>query len=176
MPQHRVLVVGTGSIGERHLRCFAATGRAEMTLCETHDERRRAVAQKYSVARSYADLDAALADRHDAAVIATPAPLHVPMATRLAQSGVHLLIEKPLSTSLDGISQFQCLVEEHKTVVAVAYVYRAHPALQAMRPAISEGRFGRPVQIVAVCGQHFPTYRPAYREIYYTSRATGGGA
>jgi len=32
------------------------------------------------------------------------------------------------------------------------------------------------VQVVATCGQHFPTYRPAYREIYYNNRATGGGA
>jgi predicted dehydrogenase len=55
-------------------------------------------------------------------------------------------------------------------------VLRHHPALRAMRDAIHGGRFGRPVQLVAVCGQHFPTYRPAYREIYYTDRATGGGA
>ncbi len=45
-----------------------------------------------------------------------------------------------------------------------------------MQRAIRDGRFGRPVELVAVGGQHFPTYRPAYREIYYTDRATGGGA
>jgi len=41
---------------------------------------------------------------------------------------------------------------------------------------VLSGRFGKPVEIVAVCGQHFPTYRPAYRETYYVDRATGGGA
>ncbi len=45
-----------------------------------------------------------------------------------------------------------------------------------MRDAIRAGRFGTPVELVAVSGQHFPLYRPAYREIYYTDRATGGGA
>ena len=45
-----------------------------------------------------------------------------------------------------------------------------------MREAIASGRFGRPVEVVAVSGQHFPTYRPAYREIYYRDRARGGGA
>jgi predicted dehydrogenase len=45
-----------------------------------------------------------------------------------------------------------------------------------MREAIASGRFGNPVQVVGVAGQHFPTYRPAYREIYYASRAAGGGA
>ena len=176
MPKHGVLVVGTGSIGERHLRCLAATGRVDVSLCEVDDERRRAVAEKYGIVRSYAEFDAALADRHDGAIIATPAPLHVAMATRLVQAGVHVLIEKPLSTTLEGTSQLQHLVDEQRTVAAVAYVYRAHPALQAMRREIRDGRFGKPVQIVAVCGQHFPTYRPAYREIYYNSRATGGGA
>ena len=48
--------------------------------------------------------------------------------------------------------------------------------LPAMRRAIQSGRFGRPVELVAVCGQHFPTYRPAYRTIYYRDRATGGAA
>jgi predicted dehydrogenase len=45
-----------------------------------------------------------------------------------------------------------------------------------MRAALLSGRFGKPVELVAVCGQHFPTYRPAYRDIYYKCRATGGGA
>ena len=61
-------------------------------------------------------------------------------------------------------------------VVAVAYVYRAFPALAAMREAIVGGRFGRPVELVAVGGQNFPSYRPAYRDTYYADRATGGGA
>ncbi len=61
-------------------------------------------------------------------------------------------------------------------VAAVAYVDHAHPVLRAMQAELASGRFGRPVQLVAVCGQHFPTYRPAYRDIYYKDHATGGGA
>jgi predicted dehydrogenase len=138
--------------------------------------RRQTVAERYGVRAAHADLEAALADRPAVAVIATPAHLHVPMATRLAEAGVHVLIEKPLSTSLDGTDHLRNLIHERGVVAAVAYVYRVHPGLAAMRQALAEGRFGRPVQLVAVCGQHFPTYRPAYRTIYYTDRATGGGA
>ena len=58
----------------------------------------------------------------------------------------------------------------------VAYVYRAHPALMEMKQALDHGRFGRPLQVVAVSGQNFPFYRPAYRQTYYADRATGGGA
>lgn len=176
MKRHRVLVVGVGSIGERHVRCFTQTGRAEVGLVEVNPELRRTVAERYAVSRSEPDLDAALRDPPDVAVVATPAPAHLPMATALAAAGVHVLIEKPLGTSLEGIDGLRAAIASRGVVAGVAYVYRVHPLLQAMRRAIAEGRFGRPVELVAVSGQHFPLYRPAYRTIYYNNRAAGGGA
>ena len=98
------------------------------------------------------------------------------MAIRLAEAGIPTLIEKPLSTRLDGIDRLRNSSETGKTLMAVAYVYRAHPMLASMRRSILEGRFGKPLQLVAFCGQNFPFHRPAYREIYYKNRATGGGA
>lgn len=175
-PVRNVLIVGVGSIGERHLRCFQATERANLALCEINSELRARVSEQYGIARTYGDLDAALADTHDAAVIATPAHLHIPMATKLCEAGLHMLIEKPLSTGLEGIDSLVQSLERRNLVAAVAYVLRHQGALQAMKQAIGEGRFGQPVQLVAVSGQHFPTHRPAYREIYYKDRATGGGA
>jgi len=170
-----ILIVGVGSIGERHLRCFQATGRVECSFVEVNESLRRTIAERYDV-RGSGDLEAALADQPDAAVIAVPAHRHVPIALRLAEAGIHLLIEKPLSTSEAGVEPLGRMVAERGIVAAVAYVYRAHPALAAMREAILSSRFGDPVQIVANCGQCFPHYRPAYRETYYTDRATGGGA
>ena len=171
-----LLIVGVGSIGLRHLRCFQATGRVRASICEPNAALRLQVAGEYQVESNYADLEAALADRHDAAIIAAPAHLHVPLALRLAEAGVHLLVEKPLSTTLEGIDTLRRLLADRHLVAAVAYVYRAHPILRAMKEAIAAGRFGRPLQVIAVGGQHFPTYRPAYREIYYRDRANGGGA
>jgi predicted dehydrogenase len=55
-------------------------------------------------------------------------------------------------------------------------VLRQHPALIAMKRAVDDRRFGRPVQVVMTGGQCFPFYRPAYRETYYTKHETGGGA
>lgn len=173
---HRVLVVGVGSIGERHVRCFAATGRARVSVCEVSAELRRTVTERYSVAESFADLDAALASRPEVVVVCTPAHLHIPMALAAVRAGAQVLVEKPLSTNFDGVGELLREVEARRVVAGVAYVYRAHPALAAMRDAIRSGRFGEPVQFVAMCGQHFPLYRPAYRAIYYNDRATGGGA
>lgn len=171
-----VLIVGVGSIGERHLRCFAATGRAEMSLCEVSGILRETIAERYQVKRAFGSFDAALADKPEVVVICTPAHLHIPMATAAVRAGAHVLIEKPLSTTVGGIDVLQQEVDKFRKIASVAYVYRAHPALIAMRQAVQSGRFGKPVQFVAVGGQHFPLYRPAYRDIYYKDRATGGGA
>jgi predicted dehydrogenase len=172
----RVLVVGVGSIGERHLRCFAATGRASVSLCEVNPELRKVVAERYAVTDTFADLDTALAAGPGVVVVCTPAHLHVPMARAAVRAGAHVLFEKPLSTAPDGVDELLAEVERRRAVAAVAYVYRAHPALAAMRESLRSGRFGEPVQLVAVSGQHFPLYRPAYRTIYYRDRSTGGGA
>jgi predicted dehydrogenase len=171
----RVLVIGVGSIGERHVRCFQATDRCAVSIVEVNDALRQTIAERYQI-RGYGDLESALKDIPQVAVVATPAHLHLSIATQLAQAGVSALIEKPLSVGLDGVEQLQAAVQQTGVQCGVAYVYRSHPILAAMKAALDSGRFGKPVELVAVCGQHFPTYRPAYREIYYKDHATGGGA
>lgn len=172
----RVLVVGTGSIGERHLRCFVGTGRCDVAFCEPMDERRAEVEKRCGV-KGHAGIEEALnSEAFDAAVVATPANTHIPIATELVSRGLHQLIEKPLSVNLDGIEDLRSVVAEKECQVAIGYTLRSMPPLRDMRAAVRSGQFGRPLQVVVVGGQHFPLYRPAYREIYYMDRSRGGGA
>lgn len=173
---HRILVIGVGSIGERHVRCMQRTGRAIVGICEPKESLRQKVAARYAVRDVFADVDDALKQHWDAAVIATPAPLHISLGLKLAHQGIHLLIEKPLAVSIDEVGTLMQVVAERELIAGVAYVYRAHPGLEAMRKLIIDHRFGRPVQLVVTCGQNFPFYRPAYRQTYYRDRAQGGGA
>jgi len=180
--EHHVLVVGAGSIGERHLRCFLNTGRSDVSFVEVREDLRQSIAQRYPASTPFSSIEAALnseVQSHnpiDSAVIATPAPLHIEQASLLVQSGLHVLIEKPLSLNLDGVSELSELAESTGKTVAVAYVHRANPILQQMLKALNSGQYGKPVELIVVTGQHFPTYRPAYRQTYYRSRETGGGA
>src|SRR5688500_13484404 len=116
---HYVAVIGAGSIGERHIRCFAATGRAEVAFVEPRDEVRAQVAGRNPAAAGSASMDDVMERPLDAAIIATPAPLHVTEAIELARRGVHLLIEKPLSLSLDRVDEVARVVAG-KPVVAGA--------------------------------------------------------
>jgi predicted dehydrogenase len=171
-----ILIIGTGSIGERHLRCFLATDRCNVSFCEPIEDRRADIATRYNIT-GYPSLDDALsAGSIDAAVVATPAQTHIPISTQLASKGVHLMIEKPLGVSLDGIDELAAVVAEQSVQVAIGYTLRSMPPVRDMRRAILDGRFGKPLQVTVVGGQHFPLYRPAYREIYYTKHETGGGA
>ena len=174
--RHRCLVVGVGSIGERHVRCLLTTDRAEVAICEPNDSLRNRIAHRYGVTEAYNCLDDSAERAFDAAIIATPAPLHVEQAQALASRGTHVLIEKPLSTKIEGLAVLRETLAAGNLVAAVAYPYRAHPALSAMHAAIAAGRFGAPLQVTVVAGQYFPKYRPAYRDTYYRTRASGGGA
>src|SRR5438093_13659949 len=131
-PLHKVLIIGVGSIGERHLRCFLATERVEASIFEINAERRQTMTEQYKV-RAFATLDEALVEPPQIAIVAVPAHRHVELAIPIAERGIHLLIEKPLSTTLDGIDRLKQTVQQRGLVAGVAYVYRCHPLLTAMR-------------------------------------------
>src|SRR5262245_23728057 len=114
MTHHSLLIVGVGSIGERHVRCFSATGRADIRIAETDPELRSRIVDRYSLPAGYDTLRAGLSDRGwqpSVVLIATPAPLHVPMAREVIRHGKHVLIEKPLSTTHEGVEDLMAEVE-----------------------------------------------------------------
>ncbi len=173
---HSILIIGCGSIGERHLRCFQQTGRCQVSACDANDALLAEVSQRYGVT-AFSSLYAALAaQRFDALVICSPAHLHLAMAREGAAHGAALLIEKPLSVTLEGLEETRAAIASSGRFAAVAYVYHCFPWLVAAREFLHSGALGRPLQATVVAGQHFPTFRPAYRNIYYARHETGGGA
>lgn len=173
---HSVLIIGCGSIGERHLRCFQKTGRCSVTACDTNPALLAAMKERYS-APGFATLDEAIASgTFDAAVICTPAHLHLPMAMKLLDAGLHLLIEKPLALDTDLVPEVRAAIARAGRFVGVAYIYHSMPWMIGVHEFLKTGELGRVLQASVVCGQHFPTFRPAYRDIYYARHEHGGGA
>jgi predicted dehydrogenase len=171
-----VLVIGCGSIGERHVRTFLSTGRAGVIACDNRPAIRQQMTASYGV-ESVADWTPVLQNPAvTSVVIATPAASHVEIAMRCLETGRHVLIEKPLSLDLTDIDRLVAARDRAQRFAAIAYVLHFVPALQAARQFLLAGSFG-PLRHIAVnTGQHFPFFRPAYREIYYRDRAQGGGA
>lgn len=176
MVRKAILVIGCGSIGERHLRCLQHTGRAEVFACDTNGTLLQKMQTEYRVA-TFGNLKDALAMRKfDGAVICTPANTHISIARTVVQHGAALLIEKPLSVGLDGVAELQNEIAASGKFAGVAYVYHFIPSVQQAREFLRAGTLGKPLQVIMAGGQHFPTFRPAYRDIYYNNHATGGGA
>lgn len=170
-----LLIIGCGSIGERHLRCFQKAGRAKILACDNNQECLKRIQSQYQVDICENWDEALKSPEISAAVICTPAHLHVPMAIRALEEGKHVLIEKPLSTSLNRVEELIKLRDGGNLIAAVAYVLHFVPAIQALKNFLDKGEFGKPLHIVAAGGQHFPSFRPAYKNTYFTSHETGGG-
>ena len=171
-----ILVVGCGSIGERHLRCLQRTGHANVTACETHPALLQRIAEQYRVP-AFPDLQAALAVRRYAGlVLCTPAHTHLDLALLGLQHGAGLLIEKPLSTALDQVPAVRAEIARSGQFVGIAYVFHFMPWVREVRTLVQSGELGRPLHVSVVTGHDFPSARPAYREIYYARHETGGGA
>lgn len=175
MPTSNILIIGCGSIGERHLRCFLQTGRARVTACDTNPALLTKMADIYAVPVT-SNWRQALATGFDAAVICTPAPFHVEIATAAMQAGAHVLIEKPLSQSLSGVDELIATRDRLKRHASVAYVLHIYPMLSDAREFLRRGDFGPVRQASVVTGQSFPFFRPTYAQTYYRDRKLGGGA
>ncbi len=171
-----VLVIGCGSIGERHLRTFLATGRCRAIACDNRPAILASMAERYQVPTAANWRDALATPELYAAVIATPAPSHVAIATEIFRSGRHCLIEKPLALTLDGMDALTAAHQASGRAAGIAYVHHFRPEVAAARASLQTGALGRVLHASIVSGQDFPFFRPAYREIYYRDRAQGGGA
>lgn len=170
------LIIGCGSIGERHLRCFQKTGRCTVAACDPNPAIQAAMQTRYNVPVHGSLEEALAARRYDAVVICTPAPMHLPMALQLLEAGMHLLIEKPLAVDLALVPAVREAIARARKHVAVAYVYHNMPWVAGAQAFLTTGELGRVLHVSSVAGQHFPTFRPAYRDIYYARHETGGGA
>jgi predicted dehydrogenase len=186
----RVLFCGLGSIGQRHLRNLRALlgGGVEVLAY-----RQRGLARvldpdmtvrpgaeleaTYGI-RSFDDLDAALAERPEVVFVTNPNTSHMPVALAAAQAGCHLFIEKPLSHSLEGVDELIDLVESKNLVAFVAYQFRFHPGLRAIRRLIDAGSLGQLAAAHIVNGEYLPDWHPYedYRGTHPARRDLGGGA
>jgi predicted dehydrogenase len=185
----KVLFVGLGGIGQRHLRNLRAILGSSL---EVHAYRVRQLTRtltdqlevepgteletKYGV-KVHRELDSALAVKPTAAFICNPSSLHVPVALAAAKAGCHLFVEKPLSHSLDGVETLVQMTDRQGLVGLVGYQLRFHPCLQALHQQIKQGLVGRPLCARVEVGEYLPDWHryEDYRQMYAARSDLGGG-
>lgn len=171
-----ILIVGMGSAGGRHFRNLQALGCSNFLFYRTH---------KGSLSESNAagwpetdNLEDALNQHPQIAIVANPTSLHVSSAIEIALAGCHLFIEKPLSHTLDGCAELEALAEKQQLVTMVGCQFRFHPLLIDLREQIEAGRIGEVVGARAEWGEYLPGWHPweDYRAGYSARTDLGGGA
>ena len=174
-----VLVVGTGSIGKRHIANLLALGVRVSAFSYRAAARANAALSVFQDPRVQhaPDLAQALAGDLDAVVIANRTDLHLHAALQAARQGKHLFLEKPLATSLAGVSELQRLVAQQGLVVEAGFMLRRHPNLLWMQQYLASGALGELFHARAAVGQWLPDWRPGtdHRQGYGAFRAQGGG-
>lgn len=135
----RVGVVGVGSLGRHHARNYAdlaADGRVELVgVCDSDDETAGRIATEHGVGR-FADWPE-LIGKIDAVSVATPTETHADIACAFLDSGVHVLVEKPIALTLDEADRMISASQNSGAKLMVGHLERYNPAMVALRPHVT---------------------------------------
>ena len=138
----RIAVVGFGYWGAKHVRVLSSTPGVAVTVVDADEERLAEAQSRYPAARMATDLDDVLDDVH-AVVVATPPHSHFPLARRAVEAGRHVLVEKPLTTSVEKGEELVATAAEHGACLMVGHTFEYNPAVWKLRDLVQSGALGR---------------------------------
>ncbi len=170
----KFLVVGCGSIGRRHISSLLNIGVEEVLVHDANSQHLESVEREYGIA-AYDNLEEALAQNVKGMVVSVPPSLHIPIARKGVEHGVHLLIEKPLSNTLDGVDSLLDEARRKGLCVLVGYNLRFHQGLRLLKKLVAEGAIGTILSARLEMGLYLPDWRPDYKDIYSAKKDLGGG-
>jgi predicted dehydrogenase len=139
-----VAVVGAGSIATAHLDAYRAQPDADLVaVVDRHPDRAAALADRYGIGTAYGSLDEALADdRIGALSLCTANSSHAELAVSALDTGRHVLVEKPLATTVDGAVAVQQAAARSGAVVQVGFVRRFSGNVSTLKRFVDAGDLG----------------------------------
>ena len=116
--------------------------------------------------------------RPDFVIIASPSTLHAKHAAIFIEVGIPVLIEKPVTASLDDAAYLCCLSQQYDTPIAVGYCLRYMPAFTKMKSLLDADAIGHIYNCFINVGQYLPDWRSGkdYTQSVSATSALGGGA
>ena len=172
----KFLIAGLGSIGRRHFRNLLALGEKNIVLLRT----RKATLPDDELTGYPVETDLSEALRKhkpEAVIVANPTSMHLDVAIPAAEAGCHILLEKPVSHSLERLDVLQKTAEKAGSRILVGFQFRYHPTLNQARDLIQSGALGKILTVHAHWGEYLPQWHPweDYRQSYAARAELGGG-
>ena len=158
-------VIGVGSFGEAHVQAYRALREVEIVaLCDTREDRLREMATKYGIAHTYTDARELCARRDIELVsIVTPGVKHLEPVLAAAKAGKHILLEKPIATSM---KEAEAIVQAAATAgvhLMVGHILRFENNYGTLGREIAQGNLGKIVSIRAQRNRPRWVYRTILR-------------
>ena len=153
----KILIVGLGSIGRRHLNNLIMAGYDDIILYRTG----HSTIQDNELSNFHTETDLAKAFSYNpqVVIICNPTALHLQVAIEAAQFGCDLLIEKPLSHTFERVDRLLKLVTENKVVAVVGYVLRYDLGAIKFKDWLSNKLTGIILHARIECGSYLPDWR-----------------
>lgn len=133
----RMGVIGAGMMGQRHCRIYSNLRRTQLVgICDARPETGQRIAQQYDVP-FYENLEDML-KQVDAVSLVTPTPYHFDLAMRCLAQGVHVLIEKPITETLEQAEILTKTAEASNRIVQVGHIERFNPTFSELRNVLED--------------------------------------
>jgi predicted dehydrogenase len=143
MDRIKVGIVGCGYWGPNLIRNFSSCALTEVVaVCDASPARLEAVGRSHSHLIRVASLDELIALQLDAVAIATPVSTHYPLAERCLQEGLHVLVEKPLASTVPEARSLVELAAQHRRVLMVDHTYLFSNAVRRIKEIVEAGELG----------------------------------
>lgn len=144
----RVALLGSGYIQEFHARAVLEHPSAELVVVANwREQSANALAERYAIPRVTTDWNEIVeATDVDAAVVATPNALHAPQSVALLRAGKHVIVEKPMATSVTECDEMIDASRASGAFLMVAHCWRFRDEVRAMRERVASGELGEVVK------------------------------
>lgn len=171
---NKILIVGVGSAGTRHFKIARDLFPKAVIALLTN---RTFLDPALKPDLHFINVKDAIDFQPDIAVISGASSSRLEISTLLANSGTHLLVEKPISNSTQGVQNLIKICRDNGLVLAVGYNLRFNQSLMTFRDHFNSQIIGKPLLINCEVGQFLPSWRENidYRETVSANRKLGGG-
>lgn len=140
MKKVRVAVVGVGRMGQYHVGVYSEIPDVRLIgIADINEMRGKEIAEKYNT-KSYSDYKKLLG-KVDVASIAVPTSLHYKIAKDFLQAGTNILIEKPITRSIDEARELFNIAEKKKLTLHIGHVERFNGAVQELKKIVDNPLF-----------------------------------
>ena len=136
----RTGVVGVGYLGQFHAEKYAMLPDVELAGVVDQDPSRADLVARKVNTRAYADASQLLG-KVDAVSIVVPTVLHHQMARQFLEAGVHVLLEKPMTVTVEQADELIGIAARKRAVLQVGHIERFNPAVTAIRPLLQSPRY-----------------------------------